>query len=143
MHPGRIPLASVSSVLLFPLFDWLYPVCDGLDFLFLCIPRSSHLYPSISGVDVGGAKVAFTWTIIIVINEGVKLTIYGVRREFYLHLIGFSLSDTIEIFFLLEDKPHGGSVTLTDHVYSPGVPYVLEINSSPILRFHCSLVSII
>jgi hypothetical protein len=42
---------------------------------------------------VGGARVAFAWTVIIVINEGVKLTIYGVRREFYLHLIGFSLLD--------------------------------------------------
>ena len=93
MHTGRISLASVSSVLLFPLFDWIHSVCDGLDFLFWCRLPSSHLYPSISCVDVGGAKVAFAWTVIIVINEGVKLTIYGVRREFYLHLIGFSLLD--------------------------------------------------
>jgi hypothetical protein len=47
---------------------------------------------------VGGAKVAFAWTVIIVINEGVKLTFYGVRREFYLHLIGFSLLDSVGDF---------------------------------------------
>jgi hypothetical protein len=51
---------------------------------------SSHLYPSISCVDVGGGKEAFAWTII---SEGVNLTFYGVRRKFYLHLIGFSLLD--------------------------------------------------
>ena len=91
MHTGRISLVSVSSALLFPLFDLLHSVCDGLEFLFWSRLPSSHLYPSISGIDVGGAKVAFAWTVIIVINEGVKLTFYGVRREFYLHLIGFIL----------------------------------------------------
>jgi hypothetical protein len=50
---------------------------------------------------VGGAKVAFAWTVIIVINEGVKLTIYGVRREFYLHLIDFSLLDRAGNFSFL------------------------------------------
>jgi len=37
---------------------------------------------------VGGGKEAFAWTII---SEGVNLTLYGVRRKFYLHLIGFIL----------------------------------------------------
>jgi hypothetical protein len=50
---------------------------------------------------VGGAKVAFTWTVIIIINEGVKLTFYGVRREFYLHLIVFSLLDRAGNFSFL------------------------------------------
>jgi len=101
VHTGRISLASVSSALLFPLFDRLYSVCDGLEFLFWCRLPSSHLYPSISCVDVGGAKVAFAWTVIIVINEGVKLTFYWVRREFYLHLIVFSLLDSAGNFSFL------------------------------------------
>jgi len=109
VHTGRISLASVSSVLLFPLFDWLHSVCDGLEFLFWCRLPSSHLYPSISCVDVGGAKVAFAWTVIIVIDEGVKLTFYGVRREFYLHLIGFSLLDragNFSFFGLYPNAPY-------------------------------------
>jgi len=58
---------------------------------------------------VGGAKVAFAWTVIIVINEGVKLTFYGVRREFYLHLIGFSLLDragNFSFFGLYPNAPY-------------------------------------
>jgi len=101
-----LPLVSLSSALLFPLFDRLHSVCDDLEFLFWCRLPSSHLYPSISCVDVGGAKVAFAWTVIIVINEGVKLTIYGVRREFYLHLIGFSLLDRAGNFSFLGLYPN-------------------------------------
>ena len=53
---------------------------------------------------MGGGKEAFTWT---VIREGVNLTFYGVRRKFYFHLIGFSLSDTIEILSLFGIALHG------------------------------------
>jgi hypothetical protein len=56
---------------------------------------------------MGGGKEAFAWT---VVREGVNLTFYRVRREFdafYLHLIGFSLSDTIEIFSLFGIALHG------------------------------------